>query len=144
MIDVKIEFNKAKYNQLMDKIQQLGKRIGDMRPVWEIWEKWYREEQIAKAFNTRGKVFGAKWANYNPKYLKWKQKYHSGKPMLVLSGKMKEAALGGSGYIIKKTKNQMSFGLKGEPYYAAIQFGGKNMPQRPYIIGYNKEILRRQ
>jgi phage gpG-like protein len=135
--DVRVELNQAKYNQLIGKITDLAGKLTNMKPVWDKFEDFYKTEITPAAFETRGKIFGAKWASYSSGYLKWKQKHASGKQMLVLSGKMKTAATGGVGWFTKKRKNSMIIGIKGERYYNAHQFGSKkrNIPARPFLFG---------
>lgn len=142
---MKVEFDPTKYNEILNKIQSLGSRIDNMKPVWEKFENFYKNEQTKKFFDSKGKILGSKWQNLSPAYEKWKKKNYPGRPLLVLTGKMKEATMGGAGWFSNKTKNKMSFGIRGEAYYPVHQYGSlkKKIPQRPFLFGANKELPAR-
>jgi hypothetical protein len=133
-IDIR-EKRKGQIVELSKKFELLSKTLGDCRPLWDEFEKWYLDNVTKKAWASRGGVFGDKWAAYSPDYFVWRRKHgHGSKSMLVLSGKMQQAAYMGQGYYAKKEKYKMTFGIDGEDYFTYIQQGTTKMPSRPYMF----------
>jgi len=140
LIDVKVEMKQ--YNKLINILENLSKRIKDMRPIWKEFVKYYTSEIVEAGFNTRGKIFGEKWANYSPKYLAWRRKKgFSGGQMLILSGEMKAAAKNPKTKI-KKNNLQM---LVQDKKAAVHQFGSrkKNIPARLHFAKKDSTIPAR-
>jgi phage gpG-like protein len=119
-------------------MSRLAKKINDFRPVFKQFVPVYQSEVIQKAFDTRGAIFGKKWASYNPEYLSWKQKHYPGRQMLVLTGHLKAAAQGGSGWKQKISKKKLIMGVTGKDYFYYVQQGytsrgGNNIEPRMYL-----------
>ena len=82
---------------------------------------------------------GLKYSPLKPKYKKWKERHYPGRPILVLTGAMKEASEGGAGSVTEITKTTVKFGVDIDQIeYARIhQLGGSTgkafIPQRPYL-----------
>lgn len=134
-IDIKIDKNS--YNKIIDRLQDLAKNIEDMTPVWNRFEKYYLKKVKDSGFGGRGAFLGEKWPKYTKKYLKWKKKKYPGKGMLVLTGKLKNAATGGNDYESKKSKKQLTMKIHNIPYANKMHY------QRPYWLQRNEQLPKR-
>jgi phage gpG-like protein len=126
---------------------RLAKNIKDMRPVWKNYIGFHTHDLVEKTFATNGQAMtGKTWPKYSPAYKKRKRKLGGqlGK-MLVLSGRLKEAATGGAGFASKIEKQKMTMTLSGLPYIRVHQFGfkGKNIPTRSYFFKGKNDLPAR-
>ena len=117
---------------------RLAKNIKDMRPVWTQYIGFHTADLVEKTFTTNGQAMtGRRWVAYSPAYKKRKRKL-GGRlgQMLVLSGRLKEAATGGDGFSSKINKDRMTMTISGIPYASAHQFGfkGRSLPARAYFF----------
>lgn len=128
MIDVKV--NQQAYNRIIKTIDKMASRIDNLEPILSKFADYYVTEHIEKGgFEARGKGFGARWDTYNPSYLKWKQRHHSGKPMLFLSGQLK---LDATKNIEKKIEKKRMFLIINNPLATIHQFNKKK--PRPFAL----------
>jgi phage gpG-like protein len=117
---------------------RLANNIKDMRPVWKNYIGFHTHDLVEKAFATNGQAMtGKTWPKYSKAYKIRKRKLGGqlGK-MLVLSGKLKDAATGGTGFSSKIEKQKMTMTLSGLPYIRVHQLGFKdrNIPARAYFF----------
>ena len=126
---------------------RLAKNIKDMRPVWTQYIGFHTADLMEKTFATNGAAMnGSRWAAYSPAYKKRKRKLGGrlGK-MLVLSGRLKEAATGGAGFSSKVSKDKMTMTISEIPYAGVHQFGfeKRNIPQRAYFFTAKEDLPAR-
>lgn len=147
-IDFKIE-GVGNFKRGWDRV---GQYFGtDARPFFEIVKSWWYHH-MEKVFASEGKSIDEHWpelgalATGGPPgwYGKWKQKYHPGKPLLVLTGAMKEALTGQGPYATKDmTRTSLKLGVANIPYLKTHLEGRpqQHIPQRKYL-GVTREMLR--
>lgn len=118
----------AKFNQAFD---VLAEGLTDLRPVWpEIELQFYRAE--LEQFNSLGARGGSVWQPLSSKYEKRKAKIAPGKPILVLTGRLKRSLtiIGGDDSIRDPQPMSLTLGTK-TPYAGYHQRGTSKMPARP-------------
>lgn len=115
-------------------VAQWGQLVQDWSPVWEAIREVYDRHQV-KHFATEGGSSGPKWRALSPRYKAWKDRVAPGQPILVLTGRLREAATGGAGAIRRQDKTSMELGIDGRvvPYARYHQTGGPRLPRRPVI-----------
>jgi hypothetical protein len=102
---------KQKFIKLIDNVE-------DMSPVFKEFLNEYKEI-IAQNFESRGKIMEReRWAQYTPIYLAWKQKHFPGKPMLEITGDLKNAALNFQSQVGQKT---LMMKVEGADYFYYVQ-----------------------
>lgn len=91
------------------------------------------EQATAKQFDSEGYGPAAgSWAALSTKYAAWKSKAAPGAPLLVLSGKLREALTSGGPNALREVSgSSLSFGTTGVPYASTHQTGSGRMPARP-------------
>lgn len=114
-------------------------RAQDMRPVWQIIaDDFYRLEE--EQFATEGRFAGG-WAELSPVYKAWKARHYPGKPILELTGKLKNALTTsnapGSIYDLQRDYMMVGASRKEIPYGVYHQTGWRSpqrqIPARPPI-----------
>lgn len=92
----------------------MAKRIDNLQPVFNQFLPEYAK-LINQNFDSKGKIMEReRWKEYTKPYFRLKQRKHPGKPMLVISGKLKNAALN----FDKKVENKrFIISVNGEPYF---------------------------
>lgn len=80
----------------------------------------------------RGPISGA-WAPLSPKYAAYKQKVAPGAPILVLTGRLRDALTNGSSANALRdiSGTGLTYGTKSVPYASYHQTGGSRLPARP-------------
>lgn len=103
--------------------------IADALPAFEAMAD-HQATVNTRQFNTRGAYGGTRWAPLSPAYGAWKARNHPGKPLLELSGDLRDSfttrpfgidEVTGQGFVIG---TQVS-------YAAYHQHGTDTMPARP-------------
>lgn len=124
---------------------KLLKRTKDLRPVFKEFLKWQTKEYADGVWDTRGKALGQGWENYrSAAYVKKKGRKTAN---LILTGRLRDAAKGKSGWIQKIDKKTFAFGISDSIEYAAIHQYGKesrNMAQRSYLFSRDDDLSPRQ
>ena len=113
----------------------------DMRPAFAIVRNWWYDTQ-KQNFNTKGGSIGETWPALSDDYKDWKDENYPGRPLLVLTGKLKQAMTGsGSNQYSKLSKERLKVGIRDVPYWAAHNFGYSkaNIPQRKFIGSSQKQ-----
>lgn len=100
--------------------------------VTELWDN----------FKTQGRSVGG-WAKLSPGYAAWKRQHYPGRPILVLTGRMRKAATTKEDAYFRKdhTSTEITLGLKMQKG-AWHQKGTKRMPARP-LFEMNKDFAGR-
>lgn len=144
-LNVTIDADKAKKD-----FSKLARRVKDLRPVFTDFIKYYQDKIMPASFNTKGSLMGKKWQSATDQYRKWKSKSPkntsgSSTANLKLTGRLYDAATGGSGWYQKIGKKTLEFGIKrGVIKYAnRHQEGTSGMPQRPFFYTANGDIPKR-
>jgi phage gpG-like protein len=80
-------------------------------------------------------------------YANWKNRYHPGKPILELSGQMRDALTESSSPFALRTydAHDFDFGTKSVPYASFHQTGTSRMPSRPpfdFSGNFERDLLR--
>ena len=91
---------------------------------------------LGKQFDTEGAYTGGTWQALSDGYAAWKEEAFPGRPILVLTGALRKAAVeGGPGSLKRVTPRLMAVGVdsKAIPYARAHQTGGPNLPQREIL-----------
>lgn len=88
---------------------------------------------LGKQFDTEGGYASGGWDELLPAYAAWKEENFPGRPILVLTGALRSAAVdGGPGSLERIQPRLLEVGVDGEaiPYARAHQ-AGEGVPQRP-------------
>jgi len=104
-----------------------GKSALRIRTLWT--------KRIKSAFSSKGKSIGENWPPLSPAYKSWKSKHYPRKPLLVLTGKMKDSLVNPSSrmMIFNKSKGtQLILGTR-ISYAKFHQYGTKKMPKRQFF-----------
>jgi phage gpG-like protein len=147
--------NMQNYSQAQNIIKNLINRISNLKPVFEDFIISY-QRIIKEAFQTRGAIFGKRWAEYTKNRINNKGKFVSNykkrrlpRNMLIQSSRLYGATQGGAGFFKTITNKSCTFGINSSIPYARIhQYGGKtgknnraNMPQRAYFMNYDNKSI---
>lgn len=112
---------------------RMNRALTDLRP---FWDKALRPSffQITKALFMTGGASGGHggWQALSPKYAKWKTAHFPGKALMIRSGALMGALLGGSGHVYESHAQWMAIGA-GIDYGTLHQRGAGNLPQRRTI-----------
>lgn len=134
---LKITFEVEGEKQLSRSLGLLIDHSSDLRPVWpEIRENFIENEE--RQFSSEGHHASGGWKPLSPKYADWKERHYPGRPILVLSGALRESLTGGSGFLYRTGRLSMSIGTK-NPVGSYHQRGAGHLPRRPPI-----ELTERQ
>ena len=94
-------------------------------------------DEVGESFASRGRSTGIAWAPLSPAYAAWKNSAYPGRPLLVLTGRMKESFSASSRDLIynRKQKNykMLTLGTR-VPYAGYHQSGTSKMPRRPLFV----------
>lgn len=108
-------------------------RLSDLRIPFDRYGRYLVEKHIPAQFKAQGTP--KRWAALSEKYRRWKERRFPGRPILVLSGRMK------AGFRWKAKKrslqiiNRVAAGQKGNktPRFEWHQGGTPRMPARPML-----------
>lgn len=144
-LEVKEPIRAQSFARTKTKFLRLKKMTSDLRPLWKEFIPFYQDVIIKGAFDTRGRVMnGQRWKPYSPKYLARRKKMGFGAgQMLVLTGEMKDAARGGSGWYQDLKKKELTIGIKRRKWWEYHQFGAGKIPQRPYFMTKDDDLPAR-
>lgn len=71
-------------------LARFADNVGDARPAWEaLAAKFARAER--RQFATEGAYASGGWAPLSPKYAAWKERHYPGRPILELTGALKDS-----------------------------------------------------
>lgn len=117
--------------------------VTEIQDFSEVYEELYMDftSLEMQQFDTEGSRAGAKWQALSPNYARWKRRHHPGRPLLVLSGQMKEAltqaGARGAEKTIRGREKYARFGIKPDYDVSRIagyhQFGTRRMPKRQVV-----------
>lgn len=92
------------------------------------------ESETARQFDAQGAgpVAGS-WAPLSVEYAKWKEAHYPGRPILVLTGKLRDALTNSSSPNAQRdvANGGLAFGTRAIPYASVHQTGGSKLPARP-------------
>ena len=117
-------------------VHQWGQLLQDWSPVWTAIREVYDRHQV-RHFATEGASTGARWPGQSAPtvpivpgpgggpYDAWKARMAPGQPVLVFSGRLREAATGGAGSLRQQDSRGMEMGVDGSvvPYAGDHHFG---------------------
>lgn len=114
-------------------------RLSDLSEPLDEYGRYLVEEHIPRQFKRQGTP--KRWASLSKKYREWKEKHYPGRPILVLSGRMK------AGFRWKARKrslqiiNRVTAGQKNKtPRWQWHQSGTGKMPARPMLQVTDKDL----
>lgn len=128
--------------QLSRALSRFGATIEDWRPLWRDLGAELRAIEET-AFATEGAtVEGGGWEPLSPAYAQWKATHHPGRPILELTGALKESLtrLGGD-HIERYNRRSMVFDTR-DPKALWHQLGTSKMPARS-PVGLSEADKRR-
>jgi phage gpG-like protein len=127
-----ITFEVAGDEQLKRSFSRFGEHAKDLsEPFREIVKDFYKIEK--KQFESEGGYGSGGWQPLSPRYAAWKAKKYPGRPLMVVSGLLKESLLGENPYSIENvTPKSMEVGTVVN-FAVYHQKGTCKMPARPLI-----------
>lgn len=124
-----------------DAISNFGEHVFPrLVPIFETAE--------GRQFDAQGTgPFAGHWAPLSSAYAQWKAKAAPGKPILELSGDLREALTRSSSPLASRewSANDFAFGTRGVEYASYHQVGTGRMPARPpfdFGEGFEEELTR--
>ena len=98
--------------------------------------------EVATSFKSRGRSTGRSWAPLSPTYKAWKDSAYPGRPLLVLTGRLRESLTNARSRDSVYNRRQngcklVSLGTRG-PYAGYHQHGTSKMPRRPVVVVKSK------
>jgi phage gpG-like protein len=103
----------------------------DMREAWDDIEQDFIEGE-RRQFASQGRSGSGGWAPLNPRYAAYKRKKYGSRGILVATGRLRSAAIGGSELRRRKEKKLLELEIT-TPYARFHQAGTSRMPQRRVI-----------
>lgn len=98
-------------------------------PLGEVGESL--RLSVSEQFRTEGAHgLGSKWKPLNPDYERWKEQHVGPQPILVYSGRMRDAMLSRSAITV--TRQRMVY-EPAAPDYAPLHQSGEGVPQRKMV-----------
>jgi phage gpG-like protein len=112
--------------------------IHDLRGVWPDVDEYLRTA-LRQLFEKEGARGGPRWAKLTKAYKAWKDSNYPGRPILVLTGALKESLTEEDGdHIFEPDRLGMTLGTS-VPYARYHQTGTRTMRPRPPIRFLRKE-----
>ncbi len=112
-------------------LERFQQNFTTAEPAFEAMAEFQRSIW-QRQFDQEGAYTGTKWAALTPPYGRWKQRHFPGKPILELTGDLRESMTQRPFGIDVITDDQMVIGT-GVPYASYHQRGTEKMPARPII-----------
>lgn len=144
MANIQIEL-KPDSKRLIEKLSRAG--LLDLRPIFKAVGISYRREVKAIFERKQPRDPKYKWAPLSERYKKWKEAHYPGRPILVLTGKLKKSMteLGSDGNFQEIGKESAVFGSTVTYGYFHDE-GTDVLPQRNFSIPNDrrKKILEDQ
>lgn len=126
-----LNFDVAGEEQVRRGFSRFADDVKDLRPAFrEIVNDF--AEISGKQFSTEGRYGSGGWAPLSAEYAKWKTKHYPSRPILVLSGRLRESMIGSNETIRDIQHLTLRMGSK-VPYALYHQEGTKYMPARKPI-----------
>lgn len=119
-------------NQLISRaLTRVSERSADLRPALDAVADFVADVNKQQFEQQAGSVSG-RWDPLSPRYKAWKDKHHPGKPILVLSGRLRRDLTVRPFGIERIDANSLLVGSDA-PYADAHQEGrpGRGLPARP-------------
>jgi len=118
--------------QIMRGLSRFADDVKDLSPAFREIAKDFKEIE-SKQFGSAGGRGSGGWTPLSPKYAEWKAKHYLGRPLMVLSGLLRESLQGDNPYTIADIEPlQVTLGTQ-IPYAIYHQLGGGKLPQRRLI-----------
>lgn len=115
------------------KFNKFAQRLTDFRRFWVEYFAPQFFKDIQENFARSGALVGG-WRALSPEYASWKLSKYGVRPILVLTGAMRESLrLGGRGNILRATKTRGTFGSS-DRKVRFHQEGTRRMPRRQVIF----------
>ena len=115
------------------RVNKVSDQMKDLRPAFIKIGEDFRKTEI-KVFQGQG-AYGSRsaWKQLTPKYKQWKSAHYPGKPILQMTGALKNSlTTKGPGNIEIITKNSITLGSD-DPKFKWHQKGTRKMAARPPI-----------
>lgn len=124
--------------------KNLSSLVRDFRPVWPEIHMYFLRATLEE-FDAQGARGGTTWKPLSPRYKTWKEKKYPGKPILVLTERLRRSfsVAGRKGVDQIYEENPLSLTMGTAIYYARYhQRGTKRMAARPIIQPTTKDMDR--
>lgn len=118
--------------KILSTLQTLKLRVLNLKPAYKQIADNFREVEKVTFANQGGR---RKWTPLSPNYAKWKSKKYPGKPIMVLTGDLKNSLINqGGDHVEIYTRKSLTIGSKVK-YGNVHQFGSRKrkIPRRPPI-----------
>jgi len=110
-------------------LKDIAERMNNLEPVFDRFGQYMVREHIPMQFERKGTP--RRWAPLSPAYARWKQRHYPGRPLLVLSGKMRRLFKYRAGPRSLRIDNRRRAG--NARLFDIHQFGASRAPARPMI-----------
>ncbi len=134
-----IRFDVQGERQISRRFLNVSHQLEDLSVPFNLISKDFYEGQRG-TFEAEGAFEGkSRWAELSPRYKEWKERHYPDRPILVLTGKLREAATKpeaeGSLYRLEPTRLEMGVYIPvgGWNLASLHQFGTSKMPARKII-----------
>lgn len=110
-------------------VTRLEKAYGDLSPVLADIAEDFKETVAPDTFNHHGPG----WAPLSPRYAAWKSRVYPGRPLMVVSGRLRNSLFGETNEWFQRiSRYNLDMGTT-VPYATYHQTGTRFMPARPVI-----------
>lgn len=131
--EMHVRFGDIHTDDLVEYLDDLGLRMQDLQPVFDRYGEYLVREHIPGQFRRQG--YPKRWAPLSTKYERWKERHYPGRPILVLTGRMRAGfrweARPRSLRVINRVRAGQ--GGRGQPRWFYHQHGTDVMPARPML-----------
>jgi phage gpG-like protein len=132
-----------------EQLSRFTDQMDDFTPVFQEVALALETNWMPSRFAGKGGDLGKPWPPLSPRYAAWKALHYPGRPMMVLSGRLKASLTGRSSDSIRRVgQKEFEFGTA-VPYGVFHHFGTSKMPQRRVValtdddqVGIGKMIHR--
>lgn len=111
-------------------VDRFADEIADLKPLMGLFGDVFRSH-MTQQFATEGRHGSGGWDALSPAYEQWKREHYPGRPIGVLTGALRSAMTGGSGYSERISETDASFGMDASS--AATSYGKHFDARRPVI-----------
>lgn len=132
-MSVEIELSVKGDEQLQRSFSRFADGIDDLSEPFREVARDFREVVERKQFDSEGAYGSGGWEPLSPKYAEWKGRNYPGRPIMVLSGDLRESLTGRNKWTIEDIQPlQLRLGTA-DPIAGYHQEGTSRMPQRRLI-----------
>jgi phage gpG-like protein len=139
-LTVQLSISTAGGDEIARGLAVLKSSAEDLTPVWPKILKRIRQQLRYHFAGEGASGRSGKWADLTDKYGTWKAKHFPGRPILELTGRLRESLVDGSADSIEILNTRFLFVGSSVPYAGFLQEGTSRMVRRPPISPTDRDV----